>query len=123
MKTLLNPWFVIGCVGWAIVFTLRRSGHPLPLVNGYIDDLFAIPVIANLGLWFQRTLIIKNNYYVLSPWHIAFIVVYVALVFEWLLPHFSNAYTADWADILLYAVGGVFFYWVMNRPVGQKKQC
>ena len=117
MKTLLNPWFVVGCAGWLIVFTLRRSGHPLPVVNGYIDDLFAIPVIANLGLWFQRILIIKNNYYVLSPWHIVFIVAYVAVVFEWLLPHFSKAYTGDWTDVLLYALGGLFFYWVMNKPV------
>src|ERR1700692_2394075 len=113
MRTLLNPWFIAGCLTWVIVFTARRLGHPLPLVNGHIDDAFAIPVIANLGLWFQRVFIIKNNYYVLAPWHIIFIVIYVSLVFEWLLPLLSKTYTADWIDVLLYVTGGLFFYFVM----------
>ncbi len=118
MKTLFNPWFIAACLGWTIGFALRRSGYPLPLINGYINDLFAIPVIANLGLWFQRSFIIKSSYYVLSPSQVIFIVIYVALIFEGLLPRVSKTYTADWTDVLLYAVGGLFFYLVMNKPVG-----
>jgi hypothetical protein len=117
MKTLLNPWFITGCIVWAIVITARKLGHPLPYINGNINDAFAIPVIANLGLWFQRVFIIKNNYYVLAPWHIIFIVGYVSFVFEGWLPLVSNAYTADWIDVLLYIIGGVFFCTVMNKPV------
>ena len=117
MKTLLNPWFITGCLTWLIVLTARKLGHPLPYINGHINDAFAIPVIANLGLWFQRVFIIKNNYYVLSPGHVIFIVVYVSLVFEGLLPLISKTYTADWMDVLLYIFGGLFFYKVMNRPL------
>jgi hypothetical protein len=117
MKTLLNPWFIAGCLTWGVVFAFRKLGHPLPYINGYINDGFAIPVIANLGLWFKRVFIIKNNYYVLGPWQVAFIVVYVSLVFEVLLPLLSKIYTADWIDVLLYVIGGLFFYWVMNKPV------
>jgi hypothetical protein len=100
-----------------VVITARKLGHPLPYVNGYIDDVFAIPVIANLGLWFQRVFIYKNNYYVLSPLHVVFIVVYVSIVFEGLLPWLSKTYTADWIDVMLYVLGGTFFYFVMNKPV------
>ena len=117
MKTLLNKWFIAGCLIWLAVITMRKLGHPLPFINGYLDDAFAIPVIANLGLWFQRVIVIKNNYYVLSKSHIVFITMYAALVFEAMLPHFSRAYTADWIDVLLYIIGGVFFYKVMNKPV------
>ncbi|SHN31418.1 hypothetical protein [Mucilaginibacter sp. OK098] len=117
MKTLLNKWFIASCLIWLIVITSRKLGHPLPLINGYIDDAIAIPVIANLGLWFQRVVIIKNNYYVLSKWHVVFIVAYVSLIFEGLLPLFSKTYTADWIDVLLYIIGGVFFYRVMNKAV------
>ena len=117
MKTLLNPWFIVGCATWLIVIVLRKTGHPLPYLNGYLTDAFAIPVIANLGLWFQRVIIYKSNYYVLSMWHVVFIVVYVSLVFEGLLPWLSAKYTADWIDVVLYIVGGVFFYRVMNKPV------
>jgi hypothetical protein len=120
MRTLLNRWFVAGCLIWLILITARRLGHPVPLVNGYLNDLLAIPVIANLGLWFQRTFIIKNSYYVLAPGHIAFIVIDVIVIFEALLPAWSDTYTADWADVLLYIIGGLFFYKVMNMPISPK---
>src|ERR1700744_6562195 len=117
MKTLLNRWFVAFCLIWLTVFITRKIGHPIPYINGYIDDLIAIPVIANLGLWFQRVIIIKSNHYTLSVWHITFITIYVTLVFEVLLPHLSKIYTADWIDAVLYILGGIFFYKVMNKPV------
>jgi len=119
MKTLLNPWFSAGCLTWVIVLAARKTGHPLPFINGYIDDAFAIPVIANISLWFMRVIVIKNNYYVLSPRQVIFIVIYVSIVFEVLLPNISKAYTADWIDVLLYAIGGIFFYRVMNRGVSE----
>jgi hypothetical protein len=115
MKTLLNPWFIAGCLTWVIVIILRRIGHPLPYLNGYINDAFAIPVIANLGLWFNRVFIIKSNHYVLSKRQVIFIVLYVAIVFEGSLPYLSKTYTADWIDVLLYILGGLFFYRVMNK--------
>jgi hypothetical protein len=119
MKTLRNPWFFTGILAWAIVILFRKLGHPLPFVNNYLGDLFAIPVIANLGLWFQRVFIIKNNYYVLGVWQVIFVVVYVSFIFEGMLPLVSKTYTADWIDVLLYIVGGIFFFEVMNRPVAE----
>jgi hypothetical protein len=122
MKTLLNRWFIICCLIWLIVITGRKLGHPFPFINGYINDAVAIPVMASLGLWFQRVFMIRNNYYVLAPWHVIFIVVYVTLVFEILLPLFSKIYTADWADVLLYMIGGLFFYKIINMPISPKNQ-
>jgi hypothetical protein len=121
MKTLFNGWFIACCLTWLIVTTARKLGHPPPVINGYINDAAAIPVIANLGLWFQRVFIIKNNYYVLAPRHVIFIVVYVSLIFEGILPIFSKTYTADWIDVLLYAIGGLFFYKMMNKPIMKKR--
>lgn len=122
MKTLLNRWFIGGCLIWLIVIIMRRIGHPLPVLNGYIDDLLAIPVIANLGLWFQRVLVIRNNYYVLAPWHVVFIVAYVSVLFELVLPNYSKTYTGDFIDVVLYLVGGVFFYKIMNKPIVPEKR-
>lgn len=122
MKTLLNKWFIGGCLVWLVMIILRRSGYPLPVLNGYIDDLLAIPVIANLGLWFQRVFVIRNNYYVLSPWHVAFIVIYVSVLFELVLPYYSKTYTGDWIDVLLYLAGGVFFYRIINNPIIAEKR-
>ena len=116
MKTLLNGWFIAGCLTWLIVIGMRKLGHPVPVINGYINDAVAIPVIANLGLWFQRVFMIKNDYYVLAPWHVIFIVIYVTLLFEVLLPYISKVYTRDWLDFFLYTTGALFFYKVMNKP-------
>jgi hypothetical protein len=121
MRTLLNPWFIAGCITWVIVMITRKLGHPIPLLNGYIDDAFAVPVIANLALCFQRVIVIKSNYYVLSAGKVVFIVVYLGLVFEVLLPAISKRYTGDWIDAGLYVIGGFFFYFVMNKPVLSRK--
>jgi hypothetical protein len=122
MKTLLNKWFIGGCMIWLVVTIMRRSGHPLPVLNGYINDLLAIPVIANMGLWFQRVFVIRNNYYVLSPWHVVFIVVYVSVLFELALPYYSKTYTGDWIDVALYLAGGIFFYRIINKPIIPEKR-
>jgi hypothetical protein len=117
MKTLLNPWFIAGCIIWLVTTIFRKLHHPLPYVNGYINDAVAVPVIGNLTLCFQRVVVIKNNFYTFLPRYVIFIVAYVSFVFEWLLPKFSTTYTGDWWDVLLYVIGGVFFYMMMNKPI------
>ena len=117
MKTLLNRWFLLGCIVWSISFVLRKLHHPLPSLNGYLTDAFAIPVIANLGLWFQRNIIYKSTKYTLSVGHVVFIVTYVSIVFELVLPLYSNKYTRDWLDVVMYVGGGIFFFKVMNKPL------
>ncbi len=119
MKTLLNKWFLLGCFTWLFIQLARKLGHPIPYLNGYLSDAFAIPVIANLALWFSRIFLIKNDYYILSKNKLIFIVIYVSILFEGILPLISKKYTADWVDLLLYIVGGLFFYKFMNRPLYQ----
>lgn len=118
MKTLLNPWFIIGCMIGITVFVLRRVPVTIPYyINGYLTDLFAIPVIANIGLWFMRVAIVKTNMYKLSVGQIIFIVIYVSLVFEVVLPHFSKQYVSDYIDVVMYVLGGIFFNFKMNKLI------
>ena len=118
MKTLLNPWFILGCLVWLTVFVLRKLHYAIPhYSNSYLTDLFAVPVIATLGLWFMRTAIIKTNLYRLSAGQVLFIVAYLSLVFEVILPHYFSQYTADYMDVLMYVLGGLFFYKKMNKAV------
>ncbi|RYE18870.1 MAG: hypothetical protein EOP42_30020 [Sphingobacteriaceae bacterium] len=118
MKTLLNPWFIVFCAAWTILYVARITHHPILYLNGHLADFLAVPVIANLGLWFQRVLIYKRSTYILKLGHIIFIVLYLSVVFEWLLPKYHpEIFTGDWTDILLYVFGGIFFFWVMNKPL------
>lgn len=121
MKTLLNPWFIFFCGVWAIIYFARITNHPVLLLSGHLTDLLAVPVIANLGLWFQRIFIGKNSIYILKPGHVIFIVIYISIIFEWLLPkYYPGKFTGDWLDVLLYIWGGMFFLWKMNKPLPQK---
>lgn len=122
MKTLLNPWFILGCITWVIIYSSRKLGHPVPWLNDYVDDFFAIPVIASIALCYMRVIVIRSNYYVLSAWKVVFVVLYVSIVFEVFLPLISKRYTGDWRDAMLYAIGGLFFYFVMNKPILSRKQ-
>lgn len=121
MKTLLNPWFIVFCGIWAIAYFAGIINHPVLLLRGHLTDLLAVPVVANLGLWFQRNLAGKNSIYILKPGHVIFIVIYISIIFEWLLPKYNPAkFTGDWIDVLLYILGGLFFLWKMNKPLPQK---
>ncbi|MVN22492.1 hypothetical protein [Mucilaginibacter arboris] len=118
MKTLLNPWFVAFCLMWGVLYFARITHHPILYLNGHLGDFLAVPVIANLGLWFQRIFIAKRSTYVLKPGHVIFIVLYLSIAFEWLLPTYHpEIFTADWTDVLLYIIGGCFFFKWMNRPL------
>lgn len=120
MKTLLNAWFIIFCLAWAVVYFFRITHHSILYLNGHLTDFLAVPVIANLGLWFQRILMGKRSMYVLKPGHMVFIVLYLAVVFEWILPvYHPEIFTGDWIDVLLYIIGGLFFFFVMNKPLQQ----
>lgn len=118
MRTLLNPWFLLFCLLWAVFYLAKISHHPILFLHGYFTDMLAVPVIANLGLWFQRIFTYKRSTYVLKPGHVIFIVSYLSIVFEWLLPkHFPLKFTGDWIDVVLYIIGGLFFFWQMNKPI------
>ena len=86
-------------------------------LNDHLTDLIAVPVIASLGLTFQRMVMNKPNACCLKAGHVLFIIVYTAFVFEFWLPRHSVKYTADAWDVLMYFLGGVFFWFVMNRPL------
>lgn len=121
MKTLLNPWFIAFCLLWSVLYFARITHHPVLYLNGHLGDFLAVPVIANLGLWFQRVFMIKRSTYILKAGHVIFIVIYLSVVFEWLLPiYHQEIFTRDWTDILLYLTGGLFFFRLMNKPLPPK---
>lgn len=116
MKTLSDRWFISFCLLWSLVFIGRKLGISLPYINDYLTDLLAVPVIATLGLAFQRHFVERSNLWCLKPGHLIFIILYTSVVFEFVLPLYSDAYTGDLMDMLMYLAGGLFFWKTMNRP-------
>lgn len=116
MKSLFNYWFISFCLLWLFVFIGRKLGLIIPYFNDHLTDFLAIPVIANLGLAFQREFVERSSTWCFKPGHLIFIIAYTSVVFEFLLPDYSDAYTADLMDVAMYIAGGLFFWKIMNRP-------
>jgi len=65
----------------------------------------------------MRIFINRTNRYLLSVGQILFVVVYVSVILGLVLPYFSTQYSYHLTDMLLYALGGFFFYKKMNKMV------
>ncbi|QNL49811.1 hypothetical protein H8S90_24410 [Olivibacter sp. SDN3] len=116
MRTLLNPLFLIGCLFWPTVHVLRGAEKLPVFINSYLTDVFAIPVIGTLVLTFMRVFVTCDKYYVFPVTYVFFMVAYTGLIFEGILPLFSERYTADLFDILAYIMGGCLFHLFINKP-------
>lgn len=93
---------------------LRKTGVIVPFVTNYFTDLLAVPIICSLALAFQRRFVEPAGYR-FKAGHVIFVVVYTAIVFEWLLPQFTARYTADGIDVVLYILGGLLFWFLLNK--------
>ncbi|WP_148041312.1 hypothetical protein [Rufibacter immobilis] len=79
----------------------------------YLDDLLCLPLLLTVTLFLMRLLYGPRVRF--TVYHVLFVVTYVSLVFECLLPTFMPRYTADLWDVLCYALGGGIFHRFLNR--------
>lgn len=109
---LLSPYFIFG---WMLYFSIRLCRTfdvNIPdWINGYLTDLLCMPLVFMICLAGVR--IIKRNPQIeINKWLILVLFVEYALVFEWILPAKSQIYTADVIDVVMYAAGSIFFYFL-----------
>lgn len=112
MRVLRNPAWWIPLVLFLLHQLLERGfGLAVPLLDNHLDALVAVPVL--LGL-----LSVERGYLFGRPRLDAATVVTAvfifAVVFEILFPRWQPRFTADWVDAMLYVVGGVYFWWLVN---------
>lgn len=108
-------WFLSFFIIWLFIYSMNKSGYTFPnLIQFYLTDLLAIPVVGTLGLWFMRW-VLNQKSFVLSYPQVLWIVLLFSCSFEMILPLFMDRYTGDPIDIGLYIIGGLFFLGVMNK--------
>jgi hypothetical protein len=110
MKSVFDPYFVLYSLVWTSIHTGRFFHHPIPLLNDHLTDFIAIPVMAHLALVFTRRFIVRDPDYKYPLSFLLFMALFVSVVFEWIMPRLSPAYTADWWDVVAYFEGGIFYY-------------
>jgi len=97
------------------IYTMQRLNYPLPtLINNYVNDLLCLPLLlATMEFIIKR---LKNDKYFRFPiGFVIFLASYYSVYFEYYLPKVNTRYTADWIDVILYFVGGLFFYFIENK--------
>jgi hypothetical protein len=116
MRVLKNPLFLIACIlFWANQYLEKVQGIFIPFVHAYMDDLLAMPVVLGITLqafqWIHplRAGFRFTKVQVLVGW------LYFSLLFEILLPRWSDHYVADPWDVLAYGIGAAFFYRFINK--------
>ncbi len=100
-------YFLFGLIVWALIAILRSLGIIIPFINGYLTDLYTIPMYG-----FVVGRLMKMAYKDWRP-DLKFVIsstVYITILFEIICPLFSNRFTGDIFDALSYSLGGVIYY-------------
>ena len=116
MTVVKNPFFFIPVLIFAVNQILERFFKIfIPWVHSYLDDLLAMPVILGITLQIYRKIHPKKDAFSFSKTQILVALIYVSLVFELILPHFSNTYISDTYDLVCYTFGAGYFFFFINQ--------
>lgn len=127
MKVITNKkiLFLIGIITYWAFFFAKRSGFVAhPIIQGYLSDFLAIPLMLGVILiilrWYSN-----DPRFQISSLRILFAFVYISVAFEWILPKYKANFHADWWDVLAYGLGALVFGVVQSagwiNRVGTKK--
>lgn len=95
---------------YLFLYGVKMSGHHIPVVSDYLADLLCLPLV----LSFCRFVMIEWRFvprqFKLNRAMIFTTTVYIAVVFEGILPAFSTIYESDVLDIVAYFLGAIGYY-------------
>ncbi len=83
--------------------------------RNYLNDFLCLPLLLSCFVCFIRTFRNRPTFG-LQMNMILFACLYLAIVFEYLLPQISNSFTSDSFDVIAYALGGIYFACIQNFP-------
>lgn len=115
MTILRNPWWWVVVVAFAGHTLLERVlGVRLELLDSYLDPFCSIPIL--LGLWcLERQLVFRVRR--LDAVETAVATLVLAVIFEEVFPAYRESFRRDVLDYLMYGLGGVYYYFLVNgRP-------
>lgn len=115
-KPLYSAVFITCCIVFLAHQVTQRVLHiPIPFADNYIDNFLATPILLTLLLVERRALFKYGHEYTLSVPEVALATAFIAVAGEVVFPYFSKDFTADWLDVLFYAMGSVLFYTTVNK--------
>lgn len=116
MNVLKSPVFIISCVLFALHQLVQKGlDISLPLIDNYLDNLLAMPIILTFLLVERRILFRRGKGYRLSGLDVVLATVYIIIISEIIFPLLSDEFVTDWVDVIFYALGSLIFWFTINR--------
>ncbi|MEI6714287.1 MAG: hypothetical protein WCO60_11080 [Verrucomicrobiota bacterium] len=107
------------CLGATLIYILNRTifkpafGTHVPLLRNHLDDFLLIPAALPFLLWIFRKLNLRSNDIRPTAQEITTWTIVWSFLFEGIFPVLVPKATADWRDVLAYAIGAVvaWIFW------------
>jgi len=112
--SLLSNWFFLFSTVVLISHQIieKSLNIPVPLLDNYGDDFFAMPFI--LTLFLVEQYLWKRRTTRLSIFEIIVFTLLFGIFFEFLVPFLNQNYTTDYWDFLAYSLGSIAFHVLIN---------
>lgn len=116
MRLIKSPVFII-CV---VLFIMHQAAQKifnveLGVVDSYLDNLLAMPIILTL-LLLERIYLFKwKDYNKLTVTEIIIATAFIAFMSEVVFPAFSDKFTGDWLDVIFFFLGALIYYLSINK--------
>lgn len=115
IKAEIHPWFVGAVMMYFLIRTLRvYSWIELPNFLLYnLTDFLCLPILLTISNLLIKILF-PSQYFKISVSQIIWLALFYSVLFECILPKVSIKYTTDYLDVIMYFLGGGF-YWLLSR--------
>ena len=125
MKAILRMvkryYFLLFLIVASFVYGASYYSIPLPsFVTSYVNDFLCLPIICKIGQSVLQMVTRQKDLHV--PWQpLLLLIIFYAVYFEWYLPGIRMRYTSDYVDVILYFLGGMFFYGIERTSLSEKR--
>ena len=110
---LRDPMFLAAASAYALNRWLLKRLLPSPFLHGHFNDLLLIPAALPVVMWMQRLAGLREHDLAPSWAEMGLHLAVWSLICEFIGPLWLHHGTADWWDVVAYAVGGIAacFWW------------
>jgi len=118
MKVFTQPaWYLCFFLFLLHQFIEKIIQFPIPWADNNLDCLLCMPILLGGILAERRWFLKSNTNYVFSALDTAIMVIVFAILFEEGYPRWFSWFTKDYWDYLSYFIGGLFFYFFINKKM------
>jgi len=109
-KALFDGLFLFYWACWFFIRFTRLSGVPIPPLNSWLTDFVFVPIIVHFSAVAGSFIFNRGRAYGYPLHQIWLISALASLLFEGIMPHYTDYNTADIYDVIAYFAGGLFYY-------------